>query len=209
MLYQIGSGAKYGYRFFVSYSSAVPTVANLTTLANEIATLHGSDLSSLLISGANLVEVDVADLSSAPYPVGRWTGSQAGANSGSELPASASVVLTLHIGRSYRGGHPRIYLPFGVESDLANVQSWTSTFLANVTSGWTSFMSSLIAYSGDSITKGGQINVSFYGPPPVVITSHSGRVRNASTPRTTPLHDTILAITAQPRIGSQRRRISM
>jgi hypothetical protein len=152
-----------------------------------------------------LVQVKVEDLSSATAAVGEAEPTQTGTRTGSAIGIQVAAVLSEEIARRYRGGHPRLYFPFGTVTDLADEQQWTGAFQAALSTSWIAFLTAL---AGDVWTGGGTvapINISYYEG----FTNHtypSGRVRPVPTLRSVPVVDPIVAVQTNPLIGTQRRR---
>ena len=196
-----------GSRFFLKYTSAAPSSADLTTLATDISVAWGEHIAGAVMDGESLHGVTVIDLSSDVGNEGIWTGTVAGTREGSALPASACAVVNHSIARRYRGGRPRTYLRAGVEADMATNNTWDSTFLTEVLGAWQAFISQILGDTPGSIVLSDIINVSFYKGF-TVFTTPSGRARNIPTPRETPVLDNIVNSSVAVKIGSQRRRLN-
>lgn len=192
-------------RFFLSYSGTAPTDADLATFAASIGSEFGSHLVGLMSPAYELTQVKVEDLTSATAAVGEADPTQTGTRTGSAIGIQVAAVLSEEIARRYRGGHPRLYFPFGTVTDLADEQAWTTGFQAAVPTAWAAFLS---AVGGDGWTGAGTIagiNISYYEG----FTNHtypSGRVRPVPNLRVTPVVDAIVALQLNPLIGTQRRR---
>lgn len=204
----IGSDLNAETRFYIGYSSGAPTSTNLSAMAAEIGTLWGAHLSSLASTAVYLTTVTCQDLASSSGNVGVNDGDEEGSRTGQLLAASSCVTIDYLIARHYRGGKPRGFWPFGVQGDLATSQTWDSTLLTAVNSQFGTFMADLIAYSGDSITKTNHVNVSYYQGVNAPTTLPSGRVKQSSKLRTTPVVDAITTHLARQVVGSQRRRLT-
>jgi hypothetical protein len=148
------------------------------------------------------------DLSSAMGAEVEAGGPNGGTRAGSRLSPGTAVVVSHSISRHYRGGHPRTYLPLGCGPDVVAAGTWESTFVTAVDNAWGAFVAALIAgspYGALTITE--LVNVSFYGPPNVIITNPvTGRARTVSTVRHPPIVDPITGHVTRALIGSQRRR---
>lgn len=192
-------------RFFLAYTGTAPTDVQLGAFAGSIADEFGSHLVGLMSPAYTLSNVKCEDLTSATSAVGEIDATQTGTRSGSAIGIQVAAVLSEEIARRYRGGHPRLYLPFGTLTDLADEQAWTTTFALAVPTDWVAF---LAAVEGDGWSGAGtlsQVNVSYYEG----FTNHtypSGRVRPVPTLRATPVVDTIVALQLNPLLGTQRRR---
>jgi hypothetical protein len=117
------------------------------------------------------------------------------------------VLINYPIGRRYRGGKPRSYLPWGTSADLNDAQTWDTTPLADFHTGWTAILAAVVAAGPvGSAVIGSQCNVSYYGPPNRIITGSTGRVRTISTTRSTPIIDDLPSFSVNRKLASQRRR---
>jgi hypothetical protein len=155
----------------------------------------------------------MVDLSSDLGAAGSFPESVIGVRSGAELGADLCLLVNFEVGRRWRGGKPRGYLPLGTADDLETRQTWTSAFLSDVETPVQDLYSQMEGSTFGGCTCVQQVNVSYYGPPNRLITGSTGRVRNVSTvrgatgsPYTGPAVDNITAVTFNPRLGSQRRR---
>jgi hypothetical protein len=116
--------------------------------------------------------------------------------------------MNFKVGRRYRGGKPRIYLPWGSASDQATLNQWTSGFISSAATAWTNFITAIAAapWSGASGLK--QVNVSFYSGF-TNETGPSGRARAVSTPRAgSAVVDDIIAHSLNTIYGVQRSRLA-
>jgi len=192
-------------RFFIQYTGTAPTSTDLNTFSGATSAAWGTHMSPEQNTNISVTEVSCEDLSSATGAVGQSSLAQPGTRSGATLTAAVCLVLKLVIARRYRGGHPRTYLWVGSETDIATVQSWKATFVAEVEAAWVAFISEMAS----SVWTGGgsiqQVNVSYYEGFHN-FTFPSGRTRPIPTLRSTPLVDVVTAIGGNQHIGSQRRR---
>jgi hypothetical protein len=192
-------------RFFMQYSGTAPFASELATLANAVITHWTADLAPLHSVDVSLIDALIEDLSSPTSAVGASNTTSVGTRTGGVLGAGVAAVIQEKISRRYRGGHPRVYLPAGVSTDLQTMRSWTSAFQGNLAAGWSSFISDI----GGSVWSGGgtllPVNVSYYQG----FLNHtfpSGRVRPVPVVRSSPLIDIITAFDTNGVLGSQRRR---
>lgn len=116
---------------------------------------------------------------------------EVGTRSGLPLPANAAVLATFPIGRRYRGGHPRVYWPWGTGEDVDTKQLWESGSVGAFQTATTSILGVLPGLSSDGATCDTQVNVSYV---------------NAGARRDVPIVDEILSSIVQIEIASQRRR---
>jgi hypothetical protein len=190
---------------FISYSGTAPTVAELSVLAATALTAWASDMAPLYDANKGIENVEFTDLSSATSAVGQAAAQHIGTRTGGALAAGTATVLSKHIARRYRGGHPREYLQTGVTTDLVTVNEWASAYVTAVGTGWTNYTSAVLGApwsGGGTLTL---VNVSYY----TGFTNHtfpSGRVRPVPNLRATPVVDTVLNTLVNPKVASQRRR---
>jgi len=196
-------------RTFLSYSGTAPTVAQLNTFAAAIGTSFGTNLKGLMTPASTLETVTVTDMSS--YTGAQGVASPAiqgtrGSGGTGTLPASTAVVVSLEIARRYRGGHPRQYWPFGLSADMQDAQTWSSSFNSACATGFAADSAAILGsgWTGAGALSG--VNVSQYSG----FTVHdgtTGRARNVSTPRTSPIIDAVLSLVVRLGIGAVRKRL--
>lgn len=197
-------------RIYLSYAGTAPTNANMATFANALATAYGTDLKPLATGTAILVEISCEDLSSLSGAVGVWTGSVAGTRSGGGLPANVATLLNFQIARRYRGGKPRVYLPFGTDTDLNDQQTWSPSFVSAVNSGWSSYITAASAAPWSGASAIAQANVSYYSGHTAYQNPITLRWYNLNTPRAAGdvVIDPIIGHTCNSKYGTQRRRVN-
>jgi hypothetical protein len=194
-------------RVFFAYTGTAPVDSGLNTMASTVSSAWGTNLKSLAVPAVALTEVVVTDLTSATSARGVWSGSVAGTRSGTDIFANVCMNVGFVIARRYRGGKPKCYLPFGNASDLQTSQTWTSTFVSAVGTGWAAFITAVIAAAPSGTTISGQINVSYFQGFTSVENPITHRYRNVPTLRATPVQDTVIGTVYQTRPASQRRRL--
>jgi len=193
-------------RFFLKYTGSAPTNAELATFAAGIGTAYAAQLIGLAGEGIILTNVESTDLTSDVSGEGGSAEDTEGTRGPSNLTADTAALESLEIPRRYRGGHPRIYWPFGISSDLENAQTWSLTFVDAMAAALTTFYTDVMAltWSGGSITN--RVNVSFYEGF-TVHTGPTGRARNVSTPRSSSVVDNVSSSLVRVGVASQRRRL--
>lgn len=174
------------------FSGPAPSVADLTTYANQHATQWANNIASLCFTNTSLTAVQVVDLSSATSNSAEVTTSQAGTRAGpSSLPVNVAMVASENISLRYRGGHPRIYLPAGTNVDVIQGHLWTTTFIAEANAGLGSMLTAL--------------NATPIGTGASFLCAVS--YRTAHTLRPTPLPFAVNSFIVHPRVDTQRRRL--
>jgi hypothetical protein len=129
-----------------------------------------------------------------------------GTRTGATLGAQVAFVISGEIFRRYRGGHPRNYFPFGVDTDSYDARSWHTAFQTDVSEGWGEFVNAVEAAGWTGAGTLTPVNVSYYEG----FTNHtypSGRVRPIPTLRGTPVIDVIESYIFRPDYETQRRRV--
>lgn len=137
---------------------------------------------------------------------GTDTANVPGTRSGNIPTEATALNVKLAIARRYRGGKPKMFLPFGVVGDLSNPNAWDSAILSAFNTQWAAFITALKAISGAALTLTEQVSVSYYKGLTAKTNGTTGRTYYVPTPRATPLIDPILSAQAQGRIAQQRRR---
>lgn len=194
-----------GNRFFLSYTGSAPSAANCATLAGDIATAWNNRIAPFVNTSWTLTEVDVQDIATDSGAFGDWTGTHAGTFSGTQLPSQCAVNVEFDIGRRYRGGKPRIFLPPPVTDVLVDSGHYNNTFTADVSTDVGNFFSDIAALSVGSMGTLAHVNLSYYKGF-TNITNSSGRERAVPKYRDAAVVDPVTGYATKALIGSQRRR---
>lgn len=203
-----GSDLSVSTRFFCQYGGPAPTAAQLNAFASSVSTFASLDLVGLLDTSSQYSGCEVIDLTSSTAFTGSDGSVHAGTRAGGVLAAGSCVLQNGVVGRRYRGGKPRFYWPFGVASDLATGQTWSTTAVNSFATAINAFFTGVFGAPPGTTTISGLINISYYSGVEPPITLPSGRVKQSAKPRTTALVDSITSLPVNPRVGSQRRRIA-
>lgn len=206
--YTIAEDSQALTRFYVSTDSSMGnTTAVLNTCASSIATSWNSHLAASHSNSVTLTSVNIEDLTGPTAGTGTATVSHDGTKTGAVLSAGACAIVRFKVDRRYRGGHPRAYLPAFDETDVLDRQSWEASSLATLVTAWGTFMSGVISAVNTAYATTGntQVNVSYYEGF-TNVTYPSGRTYPRPTLRSSPLVDEVVSVSANPKIGSQRRR---
>lgn len=189
------------------WSGTAPTAAACAAIASDMQGDFATFAEPLMDESTKLTSTIVQDLTSSTGAEGEFTGTDAGTRSGDELPAEAAALWNHRISRRYRGGKPRSYWPFGVESDLEDRQTWASAFVSAVETGWGTFLTNVAGRpSHDGVVVGALCSLSIYEGFTVVTNPITGRARNVPTYRSSAIIDPIVSGSLNIRVGSQRRR---
>lgn len=197
-----------GVRRFYSYTGTAPVNSTCSAIANDVNAAFSAHLASLMSTDFSLIAVTVEDLSSSSGGVAVVPFSTAGTRAGAPALVDACATVNFEIARRYRGGRPKIFLPFGVQSDVIDNQTqWATSFVDAVDTQWGAFDAAMLAIveSGTSLSE--NVNVSYYEGFTAVTNPITGRTRDVPKVRTGgPLIDTIVNHTCATYVGSQRRR---
>lgn len=189
----------------LSYTGGPPNTAALNTLATDARTAYSAHLAALLSTNSAVYKTTVLDLANPSNPEGLDATSVVGTRSGTQVPLQCAAIVDFAVARRYRGSKPKVFLPIGVDSDLANTIQWSTTFQSAVQGAWAAYVAALSGAVFGSATTGSQVSVSYYSgkhanPNP------NGRLQNLPTARSTPLVSSITGISMRLELGSQRRR---
>jgi hypothetical protein len=189
------------------YAGLPPTPAQCSTWCTSFNALTSAEWPLVMGSSTTYLGVSIIDLTSPTSAEGSAGTSVVGTRSGATLGAGTALLAHYPIGRRYRGGKPRSYLPWGTADDLNTRNTWITPFLTIATTTWQAILNAVPA-AGPVGTAAlvSQVNLSYYGPPNRTITGSTGRVRTVSTVRPTPLIDLISGFSMSGKLASQRRR---
>lgn len=201
------SGQTAGSRTFWKYTSAPPSLANLTSLNTTIRSAMSTNFGPLWNPLTKLVLVKTTDLSSRTAQWAQDTGSTVGTRTGAECSPEQCMVLNYVIANRYRGGKPRTFLPGGNQLDIqSDGYHWTSAYTTSANSAWLALASAIAGFG--SITFTTQVVVHyFHGHTPNKVTNVWGPANIPAVVTSAPVVDTISAPLAKLKIGTQRRRI--
>lgn len=204
--YQLDEDLHAVSRLYFSYTGTPPAPFALDSLAT---TLYGDwidNTGSLLAAVNKQLSLEIDDLSSSSGDVGLYATTNNGSRSGARTPASAAVLASYPVRRKYRGGHGRGYWPWGVAGDLQDDQTWTSAFVTACNTGLGNYLSAAIGHIGATYGTVSQVVVSWHQGN-TVFTGPTGRARNISQVRSTPVVDPVSAFTIKTGVAQQRRRL--
>lgn len=194
-----------GSRFYLSYSGAAPSAANLDTLATDIAGFWNTYFAALVSTNWSLREIDILDIATDDGASGSWTGTHNGGDSSGPLPSQIATNVEYDIARRYRGGKPRMYLPAPGSDKLETPATWTTDFIGAVNTAMTDFIAAIAATDVGSMGTLAHVNLSYYKGF-TNITNSSGRERAVPTYRATAVVDPVSGYATKGLLSSQRRR---
>jgi len=180
--------------WFTHYSGSPPGVTDVANYGAYLTSNTMPQYQDEMSVDNEITGWKVVDLSSDTGAVAEGSVSQFGSRTGDFNPANVALVASLVIGRRYRGGHPRKYLPWGTSGTFASgsTKDWDSGFIADCTTKLESIRGFLGGHVEGSTTWDNVVNVSYN-------TAHARRV--------TPVVDVVTSIVPKVRVCSQRRRL--
>jgi len=205
MIWSYGGGTELGCRLFLKYTGGPPSPSDCDSIAADIEAAYVAHLAALVSQYIDLVEVDVLDIASYAGSSGAWDGSTAGLRDGPTLPKQIAFNLQYLISRRYRGGKPKGYWPFGINSDQADPATFSSGLVSAVGTAFPAFVTALASIVEGTTAIGGHVNLS-YKHLFTNVANSSGREHAVPTYRATALHDDITGYRGHAEMSSQRRR---
>lgn len=191
------------------YTGTPPSNSDCIQLATHAANAVLSGVHSQQGPWVTLTQITCTDLSSDSSGTGVHPVSSTGTAVGGQLPASACVLMNYLIQRRYRGGKPRTYWPMGTDTDLQDPQTWKT---ASVTAFQNAIQDTLLntqngTWAGGAMDSFGSVSYvedhkwSQVNPP-------DGPWKSYPVYRAVGEYDQISTSTVNPRVGTQRRRIT-
>jgi len=181
--------------YYDHYTGGPPSAGDLASfllhLAGNMVTAYAAEMSA----DNEITLLTAEDLTSSTGASASRVVSVFGVRAGDFMPASVAMVASMEIGRRYRGGHPRKYLPWGTAGTMASGSTidWDSSFLADCQIKFGTVNSEQLAGGPwGSTTFDENVNVSYV---------------TAGARRVTPQVDIITEGVCRSRICSQRRRL--
>lgn len=184
--------AKWANVMHLKYDGTFPTNSEANNIALSAAAVYASNLLPVMSTSAILTETIVTDLTNSLAATGTFTGSDPGGNANANaMNAGVAIAGSWKIHRRYRGGHPRTYLVGMTANNLTNTQNFSGAYVASVLSAFQGFLTDMNALTEGAVDPFTLVSVSYYG---------------AGIARPVPLVDTILDVSVDTRVDSQRRR---
>src|ERR1700746_2762063 len=206
MKWGVGGTLQLSTNLHFQYSGSIADATPATALATALRVPAAANIPASLNSGYTVASMEVTDLSVASGPQGTETSVIAGTRSGPVLPLSTAAVANYAISRRYRGGKPRSFVPFGIDTDLASNQVWGSSALSAFNGSWSGFLNGCIGVVGGGATVTHQVNVSYFSGFTNVPYGSPTKYRRVPTPRSSPLVDVISSSAISAHLGSQPPR---
>lgn len=187
--------AKWVNIYYVQYTGGAPAATDLQNwIDNQITNALPKYADEMSVDN-EITSVKATDLASDTGATDTEAASVFGVRTGDFMPAGVAMVGSLEIGRRYRGGHPRKYLPWGTAGTMASGSTidWDSGFIADCQTKFHSILfDNFIGTTSGSTNWVNNVNVSY---------------RTGGAPRVTAQVDVVTSVVIRQRICSQRRRL--
>lgn len=183
------------------------TDADMSSLAFNWHVIYAGLFSGTLTGAAtyisedtNLIYVTATDLSSDTAPFAQVEPAPVPGAATQVSPVSTAFLLSHHVSRRYRGGHPRTYIPGVTPDNTTDGRTWITAAHDDILSWWTTNVP--LALSGGGAGMESYPNISAL---------EIGQVSyfDAGVRRVTPIFDQFTNTTADSVIRSQRRRVRL
>jgi len=205
-LHELGTTQKVGTGMYFLYSGGRPLQADVVALAGDASTAWASHCASLFTANGQLVQVSCQDIYDTSGQFGVDNTTHAGVRAGSQPTTFACAVINYQITQHYRGGKPKGFWPFGIDSDTSNDSDWLGTPVTDFGAGVSALASAIEGASSGGITVGAHQAVSFYHGSTANSDTSKWAPKSMPAQRATAVLYPVQGYACAPRIGSQRRR---
>lgn len=179
--------------FHLRYTGTLTTQADADSITASLQSAWASNIASLVHTTCSLTQTTLQDLSSLTSPQSVNSTPHAGSSASAyNMPANVALVVSFKIGRRYRGGHPRMYVPAQVQNNTVNSNQWTGTWVLTAKNAMTAWVGALNAITTTGITLSEAGSLSYY----------SGHAL-----RPTPVFDPYILTVVHSRVDTMRRRL--
>lgn len=202
-------GLDFGFRFYVKYSGGPATEGDVEKVATRVGTELGNQTSVdtyFWNSAMTFTEVEVTDLSSETGKQYVKSISHTGTRTGTPTPALLALRVSFTIARRYRGGHPGVYLPGGVTTDIEDPTTWSAAVAANAKLMIEELIEQAVTTPEVTISSLTGVNVSLYSGHTKIYNEAKDTYKYPPKPREAALYDTIENYVANRRVSTQKRR---
>jgi len=204
-----GTDTNVAVKWYFSYTGGPPSTTDCLTLATAIRGSAVTQIASIINTQTTLTNIEVVDLSSATAASNVASGSNVGSQPGTPLPANVCFLVNMAVARRYRGGKPRSYWPLGTSADTSGAQIWSGASISAWMTKLNAYRTFILGQTAGTTVIATHANVSYYQGFTVITDPVTGRARNVPKLRTGGPHvDTITGMAANPRFGTQRRRVN-
>jgi len=190
----------------MSYGPQDATAGDISSVLSAVTTSVGIRFPALMNAARSCAAVRVTDLTLKTAPVAEDTTGWPGTRVGTPLPLNCSLNLHFKVLRRYRGGKPRIALPWLDEPDTTDGRTWNSAPMNTAATAFTAHVNELKTTHGN-ITIANQVNVGYYFGQTAGALDRTGRQNRAIPPNPAPPVDPIVQIVPNQIMGSSRRRL--
>jgi hypothetical protein len=174
------------------WAGSSPFIADVLDVATQAYEAYESHFLPVIEENAVLQGCQVTDLSSNLGAQALYTESNAGGMTGPTFSAQVACVISWHVARRYRGGHPRTYLPPPEQTQIFDTSHWKDTFVSSALGAANSFMGAVNAITTTELTSVTLGQVSY--------------VLNKAR-RDPPIFERFETVSVDSRIDTQRRRL--
>jgi hypothetical protein len=190
---------------YFRYTGGPPNAGNCSTMAASAVSNAHDAFNGLMPGALGMSHALVTDLTSDTSAQGEGGTPWAGTDGGGLLAPGTAVLVNHSIGRRYRGGKPRTYLPSVTSGVVGSDGLFTTTFVDNISTAWGSFVAAMLT-DGAGCALTAIVNVSYFKGFTNVPYGDPTKYRRVPTPRASPVIDVITAHTVSRIVASQRRR---
>jgi len=191
---------------YFSYSGGRPLQADVVAFAGDASTAWNAHCAPLFTANGQLLEVTCQDIYDTMGQFGVNNTAHAGSRSGSQPTTFACAVVSYQITQHYRGGKPKGFWPFGIQSDTTNDSDWLGASVTAFAAGVAALAAAIDGSSSGAITLGAQQAISFYSGSQANTDLSKWAPRNSPKPRPTAVVYPVQGWACAVKIGSQRRR---
>jgi len=207
MLYGGGADITASSRTFWKYTGTAPSDATLAAMCGTLVPQWETQFNGLMGNSTVFFGLRLTDLTSPSAGRGQVDTSVAGVRGAGLIPFGAAAVIDMKINRRYRGGKARIYMPFGIDTDITGGYQWATEFTGAVDTAWALFTGDMLASGESGTTVTTQAAVSYYQGFTNEAYGTPLKYRRIPTLRGGgPLVDDVYAGVCAIHVGSQRRR---
>lgn len=120
------------------------TQSQVDSLATTAHSAYNTNLTPLFTNQVVLNEIQAVDLSDQVQRENTIEGlTEVGGQTGVAPTLAACLMINLHIGARYRGGHPRVYWPPGPNTDTSDADTWQAGTVTAMDNAFGSFQSAI------------------------------------------------------------------
>lgn len=203
--YSYGGDSNILNRFFMKYAGSI-SAGDATTMVGTVASSWATRMAPNTSPQCSLIQVSLNDMgSNTGVDVGPPV-AEVGTGPDTGTVAGAAFIMSAHVALKYRGGHSRVYLPGMNHAGLADANTWTAAFSAAVSTAWTGILHDLAASPPPAVGALTQVAVHQYSSNLKDFGGTAPSTKPPPWPLTDPATIVITGWSANPQVGSQRRR---